>query len=356
LASSATRKVDSSSNVPFAGTNDRVGNKFRRRQIQGGSRRRSSGYQSAMATDAGGTVCVFAPSPLLTVTVEAGERGAEIHLHAGGQGVWQARMITELGVAATLCGPFGGETGRVLTHLIGDEEFDLKAVRVESSNGAYVHDRRSGDRVEVAEMAPPQLSRHDVDELYGIALIEGLESDVCVLGGPHYEHVVPAAIYRRLAHDLRSNGKTVIVDLSGEPLKASLQGGVTVLKVADDEVDAEDDDPAEIARELQQKGADHVIVTRGREPALALYDGELYEVVPPELESTEHRGAGDSLTAGIAAGLARGLEFMDALRLGAAAGATNVTRRGLASGNRDVIERLAKRVELRPAQKESQGV
>jgi 1-phosphofructokinase len=164
---------------------------------------------------------------------------------------------------------------------------------------------------------------------------------------------VPADVYRRLAHDLRANGKTVIVDLSGEPLDAALEGGVTVLKVADDEVGADDGDPLVVARELLEKGAEQVIVTRGRKPALALCDGEPYEVVPPELESTEHRGAGDSLTAGIAAGLARGLDLMDAIRLGAAAGATNVTRRGLASGNREVIERLAERVELRPAREES---
>jgi 1-phosphofructokinase len=305
-----------------------------------------------MNRDRHASAFVFAPATLLTVTIEAGERGAEIHLHAGGQGVWQARMIAELGVAVTLCGPFGGETGHVLTQLVSEEEFDLKVVDVDSSNGAYVHDRRSGDRTEIADMAPPQLSRHEVDELYGVALIEGLEAGVCVLGGPHYDHVVPADMYRRLAHDLRANGKTVIVDLSGEPLDAALEGGVTVLKVADDEVGAEDGDPVAAARQLHEKGAEQVIVTRGPEPAIALCDGRPFEVVPPELESTEHRGAGDSLTAGIAAGLARGLELGDAIRLGAAAGAMNVTRRGLASGNRDVIERLAQRVELRPAEKE----
>ena len=33
-SASVTRKVDSSGNVSFAGTNYRVGNKFRRRQVQ----------------------------------------------------------------------------------------------------------------------------------------------------------------------------------------------------------------------------------------------------------------------------------------------------------------------------------
>ena len=41
---------------------------------------------------------VFAPDPLLTVTVEAGADGDEIHLHAGGLGFWMAQMIANLGV------------------------------------------------------------------------------------------------------------------------------------------------------------------------------------------------------------------------------------------------------------------
>jgi 1-phosphofructokinase len=50
----------------------------------------------------------------------------------------------------------------------------------------------------------------------------------------------------------------------------------------------------------------------------------------------------------LAAGLAQGLAFEDALRLGAAAGATNFLRHGLGTGSRAVVEELVQRVELRP--------
>ena len=73
-------------------------------------------------------------------------------------------------------------------------------------------------------------------------------------------------------------------------------------------------------------------MTRAEEPALALIDGDVVSVEPPRLEAADHRGAGDSLTAGVAATLARGGDLIDGLRIGAAAGAINVTRRGLATG------------------------
>lgn len=64
------------------------------------------------------SVFVFAPSPLLTVTVECAPDGSdELHVRAGGQGFRIARMAATLGVDVILCGVFGGETGRIVRHL-----------------------------------------------------------------------------------------------------------------------------------------------------------------------------------------------------------------------------------------------
>src|SRR5207244_5311177 len=109
------------------------------------------------------------PSPLLTVTIERStENRDEIHLHAGGQGFWVARLLAVLETRVTLCGAFGGESGQVIRTLIQHEDVRGAALAGGGSNGAYVHERRSDARVALAEMAPASLSRHEVDDLYGM--------------------------------------------------------------------------------------------------------------------------------------------------------------------------------------------
>ncbi|NUT35135.1 MAG: phosphofructokinase [Hamadaea sp.] len=308
---------------------------------------------------------VFAPSPQLTVTVERPADGGadEIHLHAGGQGIWQARMIRSLGVPVVFCTALGGEAGRVLLPLIEAEEIEPRVVTAAAGNGAYVHDRRGGERSEVAVMPGAPLDRHDLDELYGLALAEGLHAQVSVLGGIAETRVLPPDTYRRLAGDLRRNGGRVVADLSGAYLDAALEGGLTVAKVSHEELirdgRADSEDARELVaamRALHDAGADAVVATRAEKPALALVPGHdgrpcdggdgIVEVRMPELEPADHHGAGDSMTAGIAAVLAGGGGLHAAIRLGAAAGALNVTRHGLGTGRADVIERLVERIEL----------
>lgn len=306
-------------------------------------------------------VVVLAPAPLLTVTVESSTRGDEIHFHPGGQGVWIARLVASLGVESVLCSSFGGETGQVIEALLKRWGIEVRSVSAEGWNGAYIHDRRSGERVIVAQNDVNPRSRHNVDELYGVAFAAGLEADVVVLGGPETSRMtraevpeaVPIEIYSRLARDLRRNGITVVVDLCGAVLEAALEGGVDVLKVSDEELkvtgevaDTSTDSVVEAMTRLRTRGAGAVVVTRAERPILASIGNAMHELQSPGVDPIDDRGAGDSVTAGITAALASGSDLIDAVRFGAAAGALNVTRRGLGSGSRREIELLARHVQV----------
>jgi 1-phosphofructokinase len=270
-------------------------------------------------------------------------------------------MIGSLGVSVTLSAALGGEVGAVLRTLVEAEDLELKLVHREGSSGWYVDDRRAGQqRRRVAEAPGAPLGRHELDELYGMALSAGLGAAVSVLSGPNDPSLVPADVYRRLAADLTTHGGKVVADLSGSYVDAVIEGGVEVLKVSAEELVGDgrvgSDDPASLVaalRDLHKRGARSVVISRAEQPALALLDGEALLVEAPRLEEADHHGAGDSMTAGIAAVLARGGDLREAVRTGAAAGALNVTRHGLGTGSAEAIAEVAERVTLSPLRQES---
>lgn len=296
-------------------------------------------------------VAVLEPSPVLMVAVEPeGAPGAppRVHLHAGGQGAWVARMAAELGGAPWLCAPLGGRAGAVLPVLMGLDGLEVEAVPCHRSNAVWISTGSDGEEATVVETVPPPLDRHEVDELYGAMLTGGLRCGVVVLTGLAHPRVMPADVHGRLSRDLAANGVTVVADVSPEPLAAVLDAGGVIVKLSDEDMVAAglapDRSRAAVvagARQLRRRGAAAVVVSREAEPAIALADEGLLEAAPPRLGALNRRGAGDAMTGALAAGLARGMDLRGALRLGVAAGALNVTRRGLGSGDRGAIERLA---------------
>ena len=302
-----------------------------------------------MKVGTGTSIAVVAPSPILTVTVEP---DGDIHLHAGGQGFWVARLAARLGPEVTLCAAFGGETGTVLRPLIAAEAIKIWEIATDSRNGAYIHDRRSGARRVVAQTRGTSLSRHTVDDLYGAAFATGMRAAVTVLTGTDPAGLVPSGFYSRIARDLGSNGRAVIGDLTGAELDAAVSGGLMLLKVSADSLVAEgratsaEDSIISWMRMVSGAGARHVIVTRGAAPALALLEGELVSAAPPQTTPNDERGAGDAMMAALAAALSARRSLVDALRHGIAAGAMNVTRSGLGTGRPEAIDLIAEHVQV----------
>lgn len=301
-------------------------------------------------------VTVFAPTPLLTVTIEVELEGEapDIHVHAGGQGFWVARMLSRLGVQAELCAPCGGDTGALIRVLVEAEGVGLRAIDSAHSNGGYVHDRRGGSRKAIVETAGQTLSRHEIDDLYDVTFVSALRSGLLVLTGQHPEAVMSAGVYERLARDVRSNAGRVVGDLTGEDLRCALKSGLDLLCISHEELVDEGysagDGPRELIagmRRLQADGARVLVVHRGAEPTFALLEDRLVEIVAPSVTPLDPRGGGDTFLAGLVGGLVSGLGMEEALKLGAAAGCLNVTRRGLGTGTREEIVALSERVELR---------
>lgn len=302
-------------------------------------------------------VAVFGSHPILTITVEARVTGDsdDIHVHAGGQGVWVARMAGELGAEPVLCGTVGGETGTVIAGLLRDLPFDTRLVPVAAASGCYVIDRRSGDRRPFATAWSLPMSRHELDDLFSTTVSAALAADVVVVTNPLPGDALPAEFYRNLVADIRSMGTPVLADLSPPRLDAALGGAPDLVKLNDWElaqfvtgpVDTASDRRAAVRR-LRDRGAGSVVVTRGGLPAFATAtDGREYELTPPRFDHGSPEGCGDSMMGGMATSWARGSSWLDAITAGMAAGAANFLRHGLGTGVRGMVEQLTGQIACR---------
>jgi 1-phosphofructokinase len=304
----------------------------------------------------GGKIAVFGPSLLLTVTIEARPQDDrdDVHLEAGGQGVWVSRAAGELGAYPLLCGFAGGEPGRVVEALLEEMPGERRLVPCAAPSECYVVDRRDGSRRLLSRSWTGPPSRHEQDDLFSLTCSTAIDSDVLVVCNPLPPEALPLELYAALVTDVRANGVPVLVDLSSPRLDRALEGAPDLVKLNDWElgeyVRGPVDGPRLLAgaERLREAGAGTVVVTRGGEPGLVLHDDRTWELVPPRLERGFREGCGDTMMGGLAAGWAGGLGLERALVLGAAAGAANFLRRGLGSGSREVIEELTEKVELRP--------
>jgi 1-phosphofructokinase len=303
-------------------------------------------------------VALFAPHPLLTVTIEReGDERQPIHFHAGGQGAWVARMVAHMGATPVLFGFLGGESGQLLEGLLQQtiSPGEMRIVTSASASGCYVTDRREGERKVLAMTLSDPPTRHELDELFSLTCAEAIACGWLIVTNPMPGDALPLEIYGDLVADAKANGCRTLVDLSSPRMDSALRGGPDVAKLNDWElaemVSGPVSEPAQLlagAERLREMGAGTAIVTRGEQPALVLGDDGPQWLTSPRFEHGYREGCGDSMMGAMTAAWALGESFERALAVGAAAGAANFLRHGLGSASREVVDRLVGSVTLEP--------
>jgi fructose-1-phosphate kinase PfkB-like protein len=135
----------------------------------------------------------------------------------------------------------------------------------------------------------------------------------------------PAGLYRDL---LGQTPGRLILDARGPELLQALAGKPFLVKPNRAETsrtlgrELEDDQALFHAmRELNEAGAEWVVVTDGPNPVYASTRGQLYRLEPPHREVVNPIGCGDCLAAGVARALFTGQAPLEAIRFGVAVAA-----------------------------------
>lgn len=141
---------------------------------------------------------------------------------------------------------------------------------------------------------------------------------------------VPMECYATLIELAKAKGVPVLLDTSGELLKRGAAACPTLMKPNTDElaqllgepVSGEEQVLAAL-KELTARGVKYAVASLGSKGALAVGPEGAFRAIPPTIEPVNTVGCGDSMLAGLALMLLRGLSLEEGLRVATALGSGN---------------------------------
>lgn len=178
------------------------------------------------------------------------------------------------------------------------------------------------------------------------------KADVIVLSGS-----VPKGLeestYRRLIRLGKEAGKKVILDTSGRLLEEGIKEKPYLIKPNIDEIrmltGSACKDLAEIgkaARALQEDGIEMVVVSLGKDGAVAATKKGIFRLTVPQIQAVNTVGCGDTMTAGFAVGISRELEPEEILKRAAAMSTASALREETGYFLREDMEDILKQISL----------
>lgn len=294
---------------------------------------------------------LFVPSFELNKTI----RVSRTVMSMAGKPADASWILGELGIPTLAMGFAAGLFGKKMETMLRERGATTDFVWVEGDtrvNTLVVCEDGSGETT--FSSSTLRVSAKHVDALLE-QYREVLDNATCVIAGGSLPHSVAPTFYADLIREARSRAIPVVFDSSGEGLQAGLKAQPTVIKpnraeleVLSGQLISSLETAYQAAQHIQEQYGVSLVVTLGKEGALAILPDHAYWIPPPAVKVVSAAGAGDGVLAGLATAFSQGKPFEEGLRLGfAAAGAVCLTP-GTADCSRADVERLLPTIELVP--------
>jgi 1-phosphofructokinase len=280
------------------------------------------------------------------------EWGRTIRAHAsvlsvGCKGADVAWMLAELGQPVVALGWIAGENGRRMEAMLRAQGVATDFVWVEGEtrlNTVLIDTRR---KVQSTVTAKGMQVRAEHVRAVKETLARHLEKASCLAIGGSLPPGVAPDLYGELIEMARARGVPTILDASGEGLRAGVQARPNVVKPNRDELQEwlgrplpSLADVRQAAAEMMARGVDRVVVTLGKEGALAVSSTQAHFVPALDVPVVNTAGAGDGFVAGLCLMFQDNLSWTEGLRWGAAIAAAVVLMPGTADCRREDVLRL----------------
>lgn len=273
---------------------------------------------------------------------------------AGGKGVNVASFLSSAGHIVSVSGFLGQNNAALFEHLFQQKGIVDHFVRIPGDTRVNIKivDDAQGQITDInyPGQAPGE---GDIQKLQAVIDTLAQLCDWFVFSGS-VPTGAPADIYATLIRPLKAQGKTVVLDTSGEALQHALAAKPDLIKPNHVELEealgralSNQADIVAAARELIQSGIPHIVVSRGAEGALFIDKDRAVHAQPPAVEVKSTVGAGDAMVSGTVSGLVSGKSLVDCAALATAFSMGALSQIGPRLPPFETIQEMSDRVTVR---------
>jgi 1-phosphofructokinase len=271
----------------------------------------------------------------------------------GGKGINVSRVINELGGESIAMGFAPGGLGRYLEQTLEGQGIDTDFVHTRGETRTNITILDESRHVHTILSDPgPTIDKDSIQSLRRRIKRRLQPGDWLVLAGS-IPPPMTGEIYAELIHEAADIGAHTVLDADGIAMKTGTLAHPEMVKGNRRELERLvgrhlDDEPSTLAAadEIQKTGVHTVVVTRGREGAVAMTDARCLRGVAPRVRAVSAVGSGDALLAGVVLTLSRGGTMDEAMRLGIASGTATVLTQGTEICRRREVDILLPRVKV----------
>ncbi|WP_124057703.1 1-phosphofructokinase [Vaginisenegalia massiliensis] len=268
---------------------------------------------------------------------------------AGGKGINMSVLLKRLGKDSVATGFLAGFTGQFIESELRKEGVEPDFIQIEGIT--RINCKLHADTETEINGNGPEISPENFDRFYQY-FNERLEAGDLVFLAGNAAPGMAADAYQKIAALCWQRQAYLILDTNLALLTACLPHHPFIIKPNHHELGEifgveikAIDEIIYYGRALQEKGARHVLVSRGGQGAVLITEeGLMYQSSVPTGQVLNSVGAGDSMLAGFMASYLDTKNFETALRRGAAAGSATAFSVGI--GQADFIQQLENQISV----------
>lgn len=270
--------------------------------------------------------------PLDSLAINQVNRCTLTRKTAGGKGLNVTRVIHQMAVPVKATGLLGGALGTFIEEQLDTQQIDHHFAKIKGETRNCIAILHDGDQqTEILETGPT-VSKTELTRFEKVLIDDSKEASVVTLSGS-LPNGAPPSYYVNLLKKLKDTSAKVILDTSGDNLKAVLEAAFKpyaikpnleeLEELTNTKIQHDDSKLKDLLREPLFAGIPLIVVSLGKEGAFVKFKEDFYRVIIPNLHVINPVGSGDSTVAGLAIAIEKAADIEETLKTAMTLGMLN---------------------------------